>query len=101
MDDSHDPDDVLTPPSAHLADQLSDVCSQSAACTSSDRAFWTAKRRNADTFRVDTKNMILEHSRTICGRILHLFKNIIAHKNSLQVFNRFNIYFSIVFQFIF
>ena len=64
MDDSHDPDEVLTPPSAHLADQLSDVCSQSAACTSLDRAFWTAKRRNADTFRVDTKNMILLHSTT-------------------------------------
>ena len=36
------------------------------------------------------------------GRILHFFRNTIAHKNSLQVSNRFNdIYFSIIFQFIF
>ena len=35
-------------------------------------------------------------------RILYFLKNIIAHKNSLQVFNRFNdIYFSIIFQFLF
>ena len=44
---------------------------------------------------------IQEHSRTFKGgRILYFLKNIIAHKNSLQVFNRFNnIYFSIIFQF--
>ena len=36
------------------------------------------------------------------GRILYFFKNIIAHKNSLQIFTRFNdIYFSIIFQLFF
>ena len=38
------------------------------------------------------------NSRTFRG-ILHFFKNIIAHKNSFQVFNRFNIYFSTIFIF--
>ena len=33
------------------------------------------------------------------GRILYFFKNIIAHKNSLQDFNCFNIYFSVLFVF--
>ena len=30
------------------------------------------------------------------GKMLHFFKNVIVHKNSFQVFNRFNIHFLIL-----